>query len=100
MDQAYFELYVSDKKTKKYMAIDVDTEKKIYFGQHGASDFTIHKDISRKERYINRHEKNEDWSDLTKAGTWSRYILWNKRTIQESIRDMKKKFGIQIKNYT
>ncbi len=38
--------------------------KKVYFGQAGASDFTIHKDEARKQLYINRH-KNESkfWHD-------------------------------------
>ncbi len=31
--------------------------KKAYFGAAGMSDFTIHKDEQRKQRYINRHKK-------------------------------------------
>ena len=31
----------------------------VYFGQASASDFTIHKDEARKQRYIDRHKKNE-----------------------------------------
>ena len=36
--------------------------KKVYSGQAGASDFTIHKDEERKQRYINRHTNNEIWT--------------------------------------
>ena len=58
------------------------------------SDFTIHKDEDRKNRYINRHKKNEDWgkSGIDTAGFWSRWLLWNKPTIKESYQDIKRKY--------
>ena len=43
--------YKSDKPGKKYYIITNDN-KKVYFGQASASDFTIHKDEARKQRYI------------------------------------------------
>ena len=43
--------YKSDKPGKKYYIITNDN-KKVYFGQASASDFTIHKDEQRKQRYI------------------------------------------------
>ena len=51
----------SDKPGKKYYIITNDN-KKVYFGQASASDFTHHKDEQRKQRYINRHKNNELWS--------------------------------------
>jgi hypothetical protein len=48
--------YKSDKPNKKYYIITNDN-KKVYFGQVSASDFTIHKDEARKQRYIDRHKK-------------------------------------------
>ena len=68
----------------------------IHFGQAGASDMTQHKNEQRKMNYIKRHIINEDWSDLTKSGTFSRFILWNKSTLKASIRDMEKQFNIKI----
>ena len=50
----------SDKKNKKYDAV-INGTKTISFGQKGASDYTKHKDKDRKERYIDRHSKNENW---------------------------------------
>ncbi len=32
-------------------------DKNMYLGATGYSDFTIHKDKARKQRYIHRHEK-------------------------------------------
>jgi len=89
----YYYPYKSDKPEKKYYII-TKSEKKIYFGQASASDFTIHKDEERKQRYILRHQKNEDWgkSGIDTAGFWSRWLLWNKPTIRESYQDIKKRF--------
>ena len=60
------------------------------------SDFTIHKDEKRKQRYINRHRNNETWSKsgIDTAGVWSRWLLWNKPTINESYQNIKTKFLI------
>ena len=91
-------LETSTRTDKKFMVKRYyPTESKIiHFGQKGSSDYTFHKDKTRKERYLKRHEKNEDWNDLNKAGTFSRYILWNKPSIIASIKDMEKIFNIKI----
>ena len=81
----------SDKPTKKYEA-RIHGKKSIHFGQAGASDFTIHKDTERKNRYLDRHSKNEDWHNPLTAGFYSRWILWNKPSLTESIRDTNRKF--------
>lgn len=65
------------------------------FGQKGYSDYTKHRDSARKERYIARHKRmGEDWKDPTRAGTLSRYILWNKKTLKASIQDFKRRFHL------
>lgn len=65
------------------------------FGQKGYSDYTKHKDPLRKERYIARHKRmHEDWNDPTRAGTLSRYILWNKKTFKASLKDYRKRFHL------
>ena len=81
----------SSKPDQKYMAV-IDDRKTIHFGAAGASDFTIHKDEERKQRYIDRHKKNENWNDPTTAGFYSRWITWNKPTITDSIRDANRRF--------
>ena len=68
----------SKTKDKKYDAI-IDGKKTIHFGAKGYSDFTIHKDEERKDRYINRHKKTENWNDLKTAGFYAKNILWNKK---------------------
>ena len=68
--------------------------KLLAFGQKGASDFTKHGNKYRKEDYIARHKKNEDWtkSGVKTAGFWSKHILWAKPTLKESIDDINKRF--------
>jgi hypothetical protein len=86
----------STRPEKKYMAIFSigDNVKTVHFGQSGASDFTKHKDTERKQRYIDRHSKNENWNNPMTAGALSRYILWNKTTLKDSIADYKRRFHL------
>jgi hypothetical protein len=91
----------SNKKNKKYMVHFINPETKrintIYFGQAGASDYTIHKDDNRKLKYINRHSKmNEDWNNPLTAGFWSRWLLWNKPSLKASIKNTENQFNIKI----
>ena len=81
----------STKKDKKFDAI-VDGKKTVSFGAAGMSDFTKHKDADRKERYINRHKKKEDWSNPKTAGFYAKNVLWNKTSLQASVADINKKF--------
>ena len=85
----------SDKHNKKYM-VKTPTNKFIYFGASGYSDYTIHKNDLRKDAYLLRHYNNENWDDLNSSGSWARYILWNKKTIKKSISNIEKLFKIKI----
>lgn len=90
----------SNKVGKKFMIIMGDTMKH-HFGQSGAKDFTLHdKNIrdKRKEAYLSRHRKREDWtkSGIHSSGFWAKNLLWNKPTIEESIKDIEKRFNIKI----
>ena len=71
--------------------------RKIHFGSRGMSDYTIHNDDKRKQNYLTRHQKNENWNEIN-PGSLSRYILWNQLTINQSIKDFEKKFKIRIVN--
>lgn len=86
----------STRKDKKLMAIfenpDNKQTKTIHFGANNMSDYRIHKDIERKNRYLARHKKNEDWNNPYTAGALSRWILWNKPTLKDSIDDYKRRF--------
>ena len=83
---------------KKLMAIFTnDDGKKVkttHFGQAGADDYTITKDKEQRTRYRNRHKKDLDTNDYKKAGYLSWFLLWNKPTLTESIKDYKKRFNL------
>ena len=81
----------SRNKLKKFDAI-INGTKTISFGARGMSDYTIHKDEARKNLYLNRHRKREDWGDAYSAGFYSRWVPWNKPTLKESIDDLNKRF--------
>ena len=64
------------------------------FGAAGMSDFTIHKDRERRERYISRHKKDLRTNDPMKPGYLSMYILWNKPTLKASLSDYKRRLNV------
>lgn len=67
-------------------------EKHIRFGAVGYEDMTQHGDKERKRLYLLRHAKNEKWNDISTSGAWSRWLLWNKKSINASLTDIKRKF--------
>ena len=88
----------SSNPRKKYM-VKVGN-KTVHFGAKIPfyEDYTIHKDPLRKQRYIDRHKANEDWTigGVDTAGFWSRWLLWEEPTLRESIRKIEYKFGLKI----
>jgi hypothetical protein len=74
---------------------DGDFMRSINFGSSEHENYTMHKDIVRKRRYIDRHEKHEDWTKIN-AGSLSRYLLWNKPTLTASVKDFQRRFGVTI----
>lgn len=70
-------------------------EKVVSFGARGYSDFTKHKNVTRKARYIKRHSgMGEHWNKPDTPGALSRWILWNKPTLKGSLRDFRKRFSL------
>ena len=86
----------SDKPNKKYMALFENKHefRLVYFGAAGYTDYTINKDPEKKKLYLLRHRKNENWNDPMTPGALSRWILWNKPSLRESIIDFKQRFNL------
>jgi tRNA U34 2-thiouridine synthase MnmA/TrmU len=59
---------------------------KIDFGSSEHENYTIHKDPERKRLYRIRH-KNDHINDPYSAGFWAYHVLWNKPSLQESMKD-------------
>jgi len=89
----------SDKAGKKLMATftrENGRKKSVHFGSAGMDDYTITKDKAQRKRYLDRHRKNENWSNPESAGALSRWILWgNSTSRQENIRSFKSKFNLK-----
>jgi hypothetical protein len=99
----YAYLRVSTNPKKKYMItvnshVNLQDNKTIHFGARGYQDYTSHKDPERQRRYINRHKERENWSvsGINTAGFWSRWLLWNKPSIDESMRDIQRRFNVVV----
>ena len=96
--------------SKKYEATflkENGKEKKVKFGSAGYRDYILMNDTKSKfylikmvdknivkQNYINRHKKREDWSNPMTPGSLSRFILWNRKTFNSSLKDFKKKFKL------
>lgn len=104
MDLKFLELKKASNNKNKYTMVflNTKTDKKmsISFGAKGYGDYIIYNQTKgkeeadkHKERYINRHQKNENWNEINR-GSLSRYILWNKPTLESSLSDFKKRFNL------
>lgn len=91
--------YDSNRKNKRLMAQfkapDMDKPEYVHFGLRNGSTFIDHNDSKKKAAYIARHKVRENWNDPITPGALSRFILWNKPTIEESIEDYKKRFKLK-----
>ena len=79
---------------KKFKAIfNVNGKRKTtYFGATGYQDYTMHKDKKRRDNYLQRHLKDLQTNDPTRAGFLSMYILWGQSTnLQKNGAEYKKK---------
>ena len=92
-------IHRSTRTGKKLMAIftlENGRTRTVHFGAAGASDYTQNRDPARKQRYLARHAPREDWTSLMTARALSRWILWNKETLRDSILDYTQRFDITL----
>lgn len=91
----------SNQPDKKFMAIFTKNGKKVktvHFGAKGMSDFTIHKNEERREKYITRHKRDLRTGDPTRAGFLSMYVLWgNVPNLKASIKNYQRRLDIYVK---
>jgi len=88
----------STKPEKKLMAIftmDNGRTRTTHFGASGMDDYTKTRDKEQKQRYLERHRRNENWNNPLSAGALSRWILWNKESKVASINDFKRRFNLK-----
>lgn len=87
--------YTASNGIHKLIAV-FDDGQQVPFGSFGYEDYTTHGDPHRKERYLKRHRANEDWTNPRTAGALSRWILWNKPNLHDSIEDYVRRFNMRL----
>jgi len=82
---------------KRFKIIFYDREMKkvktTQFGDKRYDNFTIHKDKKRRDLYRKRHHKDKIDEPMS-AGSLSWWVLWNEPTLEASIKEYKRKFGM------
>ena len=88
----------SNKPGKKLMAVftkENGRTKTTHFGQSGAPDYTLTGDKKRRKAYRDRHRKDLNTGDPTRAGYLSYYILWGEsKSRKVNISNYKKRFNL------
>ena len=95
----FVQLDKSDREGKKYKAVFYDGNRKkiitTHFGAKGYEDYTRTHDDEAKERYINRHQKNENWNDPFSAGSLAYHLLWSEKSMAKAYNKYLAKFNLQ-----
>lgn len=81
----------STRKGKRFM-VTYDNGKTVHFGLDGGKTYIDEGNKAKREAYLKRHSKNENWDDPYSAGALSRWIQWNKPTLKESMADFMRRF--------
>ncbi len=88
----------SNKSGKKYMATFTKNNgrtKTTHFGASGMPDYTLTGDKERRRLYRQRHKKDLNTNDPTRAGYLSYYLLWGESTsLRKNISTYKKRFNL------
>ncbi len=105
MSKKYDEVRISksdrDKKLKAVFYLNGDKKKTLHFGAKGMKDFTLHSPNVRDEKkknYLARHspkKTKERWDIPDTPASLSRWVLWNKPSYSESLKDYKKRFKLK-----
>lgn len=85
------------KSPKRFSATFEDSTgatKKISFGQRFGETFIDHGDLEKRKNYIARHRPRENWDDPYSAGALSRWLLWEKRSLPDAVREYKIRFDV------
>lgn len=82
----------STRYNKRFMAT-FSNGKTVHFGLKGGETYIDHQDKQKRENYLKRHIKNEDWNNPYSPGALSRWLLWNYKTLNENHNYFMKKFN-------
>jgi len=73
------DIYISDKKDKKFYILHPYTNRRIYFGSSEYQDYTAHQDEERRQNYLKRATKIKgNWKSNRYSPNWlSINLLWS-----------------------
>lgn len=93
----------SSRPGKKYQAEFVTSDgrrKTVHFGATGYGDFIAWSARSKalgnakRRAYLARHGAAEEWARPDTPATLARYVLWERRSLKNAIREYKKRFRV------
>ena len=86
---------VNSLRKEKKMVAKFNDGTSVHFGLNGSSTYLDHKDKKKREAYLARHKKNEDWNNPKTRGSLAKHILWGDSTsLHTNIKSFKKKFKL------
>jgi hypothetical protein len=95
-----FNLYNSSNPKKKLMVKYINPKTNrlntIHFGAKNYDDYLMTNNDTKKNAYIARHKVLENFDDFYSPSFWSRWVLWNRPNIIDSIKDIEKRYPIKI----
>ena len=81
---------------KRYVII-MSKDMEHHFGSAGGKTYIDGRSDVEKDAWIARHKGDKNYNNKHSGIYWSKNLLWNKKTLNESIKDMEKRLGVKIK---
>tara|TARA_R110001606_G_scaffold87644_3_gene197610 strand:+ start:1000 stop:1302 length:303 start_codon:yes stop_codon:yes gene_type:complete len=91
MNTTYKLVSVKEVNNNKRFDATFSDGKQTKFGSVGGSTFIDHKDKDKRKNYIARHKNDLDTNDPQRAGFLALFLLWNKTSLNASIKDYNKR---------
>ena len=90
----------SNRKGKRFVIIMPDEGHKHFFGSDVGKTYIDGRTDKEKSAWEARHSTNKNYNNRHSPVYWSKNLLWNKKTLAESVRDMENKLNVKIHNKT
>jgi len=99
MYKAYIKSSPRDDKRYRVVMSKDGSQHSHDFGKPGATTYKDGASEDKRKNYLKRHSQmGEDWtqSGIHSAGFWSRWLLWEKRTLRAAAKHIQDKFNLKV----